>query len=141
MYTVIQSIISDPIRSEAVLEKAFLTLWKDKFNVDLKKNTLFAWAISTARSAALAEIGQDAASSEEVQLLNSDSKAQKLLNPSYKKVLNLILLLGNSIDRTSHIMRIPSSSIKTRLRLGISSLRDKIDPESNRFKGSIMINT
>lgn len=135
MYTVIYNITLDPIKSEQILENAFLTLWKEKFNLDLKKKTLFSWSISIARKEALKGMGEDPLLQQEPVLIDSHSSFSNPIHANYSKVLNLILLHGNTADQASQIMRVPMSTIKTRCRLAISALRNKIDKETGKFKG------
>ena len=61
------------------------------------------------------------------------------LKPKYKEVLDCVYLQGYSQSEAAKFLNIPLGTVKTRIRVGMNTLREVLNSEKALFLGSFAI--
>ena len=128
IYSLIYNMTSDSAISSEYTVKTFEAFEANKFNYDPKSRSIYGFLIKIARS-----LVRKAIQSEEINVSPESKTNTTLLNPNYSEILNSIFLNGQDLDKTAKTMRVPLSSVRTRLRLAINALAKKYNPETGQF--------
>jgi RNA polymerase sigma-70 factor (ECF subfamily) len=153
---IIARILNNREVAEDILQKTMLKVWNGIQSFDAEKSSLFTWMATIARNAAIDQKRlksfQHQEKTETIDALvhqpQSDQTntagidVQKLtanLDPKYKDVLDHIYLLGYTQQETSDQLGIPLGTVKTRLRLAIKALGEKLENEKGLFLGLLII--
>jgi RNA polymerase sigma factor (sigma-70 family) len=153
---IIVRILNNREVAEDILQKTMLKVWNGIQSFDAEKSSLYTWMATIARNAAIDQKRlksfQNQEKTETIDALvhqpQSDQTntagidVQKLtadLDPKYKDVLDHIYLLGYTQQETSEQLGIPLGTVKTRLRLAIKALGEKLENEKGLFLGLFII--
>ena len=153
---IIVRILNNREVAEDILQKTMLKVWNGIQSFDPEKSSLYTWMATIARNAAIDQKRlksfQNQEKTETIDALVHQSQSdqtntagidvQKLtadLDPKYKDVLDHIYLLGYTQQETSEQLGIPLGTVKTRLRLAIKALGEKLENEKGLFLGLLII--
>jgi RNA polymerase sigma factor (sigma-70 family) len=153
---IIVRILNNREVAEDILQKTMLKVWNGIQSFDAEKSSLYTWMATIARNAAIDQRRlksfQNQEKTETVDALvhqphgdqtnTAGIDVQKLtanLDPKYKDVLDHIYLLGYTQQETSEQLGIPLGTVKTRLRLAIKTLGEKLENEKGLFLGLLII--
>ena len=146
-----QRILGDTGEAEEVLQEVFLWVWRSAFSFDPARGTVLAWLLVGTRSRAIdrlrtrgpaaraglraVETVPDAASSEDVEADSATRQWETLcrsamaeLPPDQRRVLELAYFDGLTHQEIAERTAAPLGTVKTRVRLGLMKLRDRIRP-------------
>ena len=146
---------STPV-SEEVLQQTFLKIWNNIDSYNSNKSSLFTWMSTIARNTAIdkkrlksfernektesLDINVHQVEATKIPTENIDvENLLKLMDPKYKSVLDHIYLQGYSHKEAAEVLEIPIGTVKTRLRMAISELREKLTKEKKLFFSFLLI--
>jgi RNA polymerase sigma-70 factor (ECF subfamily) len=146
LYSVILSIVPDKELANDALQEVFIKIWKQIDSYDTAKGRLFTWMLNVARNTSidivrsknfqhsqqnrqLTESVYDSAGSTE---MNTDKiglrKLVYNLKDDYRVLIELSYFQGYTQDEISKMLAIPLGTVKTRLRAGLTQLKQAIKP-------------
>jgi RNA polymerase sigma factor (sigma-70 family) len=143
LFGVIVRIVQDEELAADLLQDAFVKIWNSFDLYDEKKGRLFTWMVNLARNLSVDKLrskdfrnnskNQDIDNSvvtideQRNTTLNPDTLGLKemvdKLRPEAKEVVDLIYFKGYTHVEASEELGIPLGTVKTRIRLAISSMR------------------
>ncbi len=143
LYGVIVRIVQTEEIAEDVMQEAFLKIWNTFGAFDESKGRLFTWIINIARNLAIDKVrSKDYKNSTKNQDLentviqidtnrstsyNADTLGVKdlleYLRPEQKVIVDLVYFKGYTHVEAAEELNIPLGTVKTRLRMGIITLR------------------
>jgi RNA polymerase sigma-70 factor, ECF subfamily len=146
-----QRILGDTGEAEEILQEVFLWVWRSAATFDAGRGTALAWLLVATRSRAIdrlrtrqpaaraglrsVETLPDAASSEDVEADSANREWESLcrsameeLPPDQRRALELAYFEGLTHQEISQRTATPLGTVKTRVRLGLMKLRDRIRP-------------
>jgi len=156
LYGVIFRIVKDDFVAQNVLQKTFLKVWENISQFDDTKGTIFTWMSRIARNNAIDtvrlksfKVQQKTESfdslvhnngTENIDISGLDvSKLLSKLDAKYRVILDKIYLEGYSHSALAEELDLPIGTVKSRLRIGIRTLRDELKGEKGIFVGAILL--
>ena len=141
-------VLRDPAQAEEIAQEVFLEVWQLAARFEAAKGTGVAWVLSKAHCKAVDRVRsasartvrdrdaglRDLAGAEDgiadiVELrIESErvGRALKALPDTQREVIALAHLAGYTHTEVSEILNIPIGTVKTRIRSGISRLREEL---------------
>lgn len=148
--SLLNRMLKDQHMAEEVLQTSFLKAWEriDKF--DETKASLYTWLYAIARNSALDVIRlKSYERRSDIQPLDNTHQNEKsvyvqtagidtnkllgALEIKYREVLDCLYLQGYSQRETAKLLDIPLGTVKSRLRVGMNSIRNEISSEASLF--------
>ncbi len=144
LYSVILNIVSDKETGNDILQEVFVKIWRQLEQYDPSKGRLFTWMLNIARNASIdftrgkqfknsrqnTELTDNATPATEPVALNTDSIGiagmVKKLPEEYSKLITLAYFKGYTQDEIAKQENIPLGTVKTRIRKGLSALKNMI---------------
>ena len=147
VYSVVAHLLKDADGAEDVVEETFWQVWQRASSYDASRGTVRTWILTIARSRALdrlrsrrrnrediaADLGvirdpapdpsEDVESGERRRLVYA---ALQDLPEDQRRALDLAYFRGLSQSEIAELLGEPLGTIKTRMRLGMQKLRDKL---------------
>ncbi len=143
LFHVIQKIVQSQELAEDVLQEVFIKIWNSFPSFDESKGRLYTWFVNIARNLAIDKIrSKDFKNSnknqdvdDSVTLIDSVNNTKynpdvlglkdliKELKPEHQTILDLIYFKGFTHVEVAEELNIPLGTVKTRLRMGIITLR------------------
>lgn len=150
LYGIIFRILQRKNESEEVLQNVFIKIWNNIDTYDSSKATLFTWMAQIARNAAIDvkrlksfEINQKTESISErqeevpekvnIKGIDLENLTNKIPD-KYKIILDKMFLQGYTQQEVSDELQIPLGTVKTRMRDGVSHLRELLKGEQHLLK-------
>lgn len=147
LYTIICQIVKDPETANDVLQEVFVNIWKKISLYDETRGRLFTWMLNIARNAAIdkvrsrsyRDIQKNQPVSETVNQKNMpgvlpaihDVGLKKVLgglNEEYRKLIDFSYFQGYTHEEIAQLTGLPLGTVKTKIRMAISQLRNLIQP-------------
>lgn len=145
LFGIILRIVKSNEIAEEVLQDTFLKIWDNAGKFDESKGRLFTWFANIARNSAIDMVrsaryrklqkteslentvhtGKDPGSQMEIK----DAGLEKVINSmdeKYRQIIDKLYFEGYSHTELAEEMGIPLGTVKSRLRLAIKELREKI---------------
>lgn len=141
-------VLRDPAQAEEIAQEVFLEVWQLAARFEAAKGTGVSWVLSKAhckavdrvrstsartvrdRNAGLRNLAETEDSIADLVELRIEServgRALKALPDTQREVITLSHLAGYSHTEVSEILNIPIGTVKTRIRSGISRLREEL---------------
>ena len=155
---IITGIVKSKNIGEEILQQTLLKAWNNINSYDADKGNFFSWLAVIARNSAIDQVrlkgfqnqqnlkGLDKVGDIESTTVSPSSSmdAQSLLSSledKHQQVLDLIYLQGYSQRDAAEKLDIPLGTVKTRIRLGIATLRENLKNEKNLFLGMLFLLT
>lgn len=155
---IITGIVKSKNIGEEILQQTLLKAWNNINSYDADKGNFFSWLAVIARNSAIDQVRlkgfqnhqkiKDLDNVGEVMTTpaapSSSMDAQSLLaslEEKHQQVLDLVYLQGYSQRDAAEKLDIPLGTVKTRIRLGIATLRDNLKNEKNLFLGMLFLLT
>ena len=148
LFGIIIRIVKSKEIAEEVLQDTFLKIWKNANKFDERKGRLFTWFANIARNASIDMIRsaryQQLKKTESIEnFVNTnisfgtdskikDSGLEKVINSldgKYRMIIDKLYFEGYSHSELAKEMDIPLGTVKSRLRLAIKELRQKLGDE------------
>ncbi len=156
IFGLLKRMLHDHETAEEVLQTAFLKAWDRIDRYDENKASLHTWLYAIARNAALDVIrlksferNAQSVSLEEttnqgasVYIATEGIDTSNLLSrieAKYRDVLDCLYLQGYSQSETAEKLNIPLGTVKSRLRVGIKTIRTHIGPEKGMLWSLIIL--
>jgi len=144
LYGVAIRIVGSDVFAEEVLQDAFVKIWKNVDQYDEGKGRLFTWmmrivrneAIDKRRSAEVNRMAKTGSIDENVYTIDQVNQTEikvddigikdllRNLNEEDQKILDLIYFQGYTHVQAAELLDMPLGTVKTKLRKGISKLRE-----------------
>lgn len=148
---VAQRILGDTGEAEEVLQEVFLWVWKSAASFDSVRGSVIAWLLVATRSRAIdrlrtrgpavraglraVETVPDTASNEDVEADSASRQWEGFcrsaiaeLPPDQRLALELAYFSGLTHQEISDKTSAPLGTVKTRVRLGLMKLRERVRP-------------
>jgi RNA polymerase sigma factor (sigma-70 family) len=145
IYGLVLKVLRDEALAEDALQDAFVRIWQKIHTYDESKGRLFTWMLNVARNIAIDKLRAN--SSRKAELTSSlqpniESRGPSTtmqidhigireivegLSPDQKMVIELIYFQGYTQAEVSEEFGIPLGTVKSRVRLAMNYLRDKIE--------------
>jgi len=155
---IITGIVKSKNIGEEILQQTLLKAWNNINSYDADKGNFFSWLAVIARNSAIDQVrlkgfqnqqslkGLDKVGDIESRTVSPTSSmdAQSLLSTledKHQQVLDLVYLQGYSQRDAAEKLDIPLGTVKTRIRLGIATLRENLKNEKNLFLGMLFLLT
>ncbi len=139
--------------AEDVVQEAFLSLWRSAARYDRTRGSVRSWVLGVVRNRAIdlfrrdvVRAGRDVTAEETIERLASaediagDAErrhdAQRVrtaladLPPDQRQVIELAYFGGFSHSQISEMLQLPSGTVKGRMRLGLTKLRQSMQGSS-----------
>ncbi|NWG28387.1 MAG: sigma-70 family RNA polymerase sigma factor [Ignavibacteriaceae bacterium] len=153
LYTLIKKIIPDKETAEEVLSEVFVIIWRRIDEIDFKNSNVFTWMITLARNKAidvknrnkgkiteaytddyekdkiLPKLSPEIESVELEEVLGMKEKIEgaiKSLTDAQRYVMELSYYEGLDESGIAEKLKIPSSTVKSKLQVAIGNLMKKI---------------
>jgi RNA polymerase sigma-70 factor, ECF subfamily len=145
LYGIICKIVSDTVTAEDILQDVFVKVWKHIDAYSAEKGSFFTWLLNITRYTAIDYLrskqhkqhlkNQSSTDNEYIQEAvytmghSNDSQLRGLvakLEPKYRQVIDLVYFWGYTQEEVSKILDIPLGTVKTRSRMGLQLLRNKL---------------
>lgn len=153
LYTLIKKIIPDKETAEEVLSEVFVIIWRRIDEIDFKNSSVFTWMITLARNKAidiknrnkgkiteaysddyekvkiLPKLSPEIESVELEEVLGMKEKIEsaiKSLTDAQRYVMELSYYEGLDESGIAEKLKIPSSTVKSKLQVAIGNLMKKI---------------
>lgn len=141
LFNIILRIVNSTEVAEDVLQESFLKIWKNMDSYDHTKATIFTWMLNICKNTALDAL-RKASSRPSIQTdtenvyvdslrtvqMNTDSiglkNSLKHLTPEQNVVIQAIYFNGLTHEETSKALNIPLGTVKTRVRMGLTTLKN-----------------
>lgn len=147
VYSVVAHLLKDADGAEDVVEESFWQVWQRASSYDPSRGTVRSWLLTIARSRALDRLrgrkrnpedsaadlniirdprsdpSQEAEGAERSQLVYG---ALVELPEEQRRTLELAYFRGLSQSEIADALGVPLGTVKTRMRLGMQKLRDKL---------------
>jgi RNA polymerase sigma-70 factor (ECF subfamily) len=146
VYSVALRVLRDTAAAEEILQDIFMQLWQKASQFDVQRGSLPAWLLVMARNRAISRLRQrnpasDASMDEasmslpyrldnfviERELLGKVRAAMEGLPAAQREALELAYFEGLTHSEIAERTGEPLGTIKTRLRSGVETLRQKCD--------------
>jgi len=153
LFSMIYQILQDQKESEDVLQEAFVQMWKKASTYDPERSALFTWAVMISRNKAIdrlrgrqrrTRLAEDAASELSIStarfesgadVLSSQSEERKRIREAMstlparqREAIELAFFTDMTQAEVSAKLSEPLGTIKARIRRGLLSLRDTLQP-------------
>lgn len=148
-YRVARSICQDQGRAEDAVQEAFLSIWKSRMAFRPQRGTLAAWLLTTVRYRAIDGARRDhrhagrradehtlaaypapGALVDQVASRDEADRLRMLLNilpETQREVITLAFYGELTHTEIATALRLPTGTVKGRMRLGLHKLREAID--------------
>jgi RNA polymerase sigma-70 factor (ECF subfamily) len=147
VYSVVAHLLKDADGAEDVVEETFWQIWQRASSYDASRGTVRTWILTIARSRALDRLRSRKRNREEIaadltllrdpapdpsQYIENDERshlvhaALRELPDEQRRALDLAYFRGLSQSEIAEFLGEPLGTIKTRMRLGMQKLRDKL---------------
>ncbi len=144
IYGLVLKILRDEAMAEDSLQDAFVRIWQKIHTYDESKGRLFTWMLNVARNIAIDKLRANTSRKAELTSSLSPNIASKGpsttlqidhigireivdgLPPDQKMVIELIYFQGYTQAEVAEEFEIPLGTVKSRVRLAMNYLRDKI---------------
>jgi RNA polymerase sigma factor (sigma-70 family) len=143
LFGIISRIIRQQDLAEDVLQETFVKIWKSIPQYDASKGRLFTWMSKLARNKAIDHLRSrgeaNSMRNEDLDIISAEVNEQhqtnynpehiglrqlmRTLNPGQIAILELIYFQGYTQSEVAEALQIPVGTVKTRLRVGIKTLR------------------
>jgi RNA polymerase sigma-70 factor, ECF subfamily len=150
-----QRIVGDTGEAEEVLQELFLWVWRSAASFDASRGTVIAWLLVAARSRSIDRVRArrpaaraglrtvdavpDAPGPQDVEADSADRQWERLcrsaiseLPEDQRRTLELAYFEGLTHQEISEQTGTPLGTVKTRVRLGLMKLRDRVRPYLGR---------
>ena len=153
LYTLIKRILQDKEVSEEVLSDVFVMIWKHIDEFDFKTNNVYTWLVTLARNKAIDEKKRKAG--EEMEEYNDEYEKERILpklsgeiealelseveerrekiegaikslTEAQRYVMELSYYEGMDENGIANKLKIPVSTVKSKLQLAIGNLMQKV---------------
>ena len=141
LYGVILNIIRDEARAQDILQESFIKIWKKSNQYEPTRSRLFTWLLAICRNTAIDQLRilKNKAGSE---IQTDDSAVYNIavsgivpdhidvkdvlttLDTKYREVIDVLYFQGMTQKEASEYLGIPLGTVKTRLKIGLRSLRN-----------------
>lgn len=147
-------ILRDVHQSEEVTQEVFLELWKTAERFDPNLGSALSWAMTMAHRRAVDRVrsteawrrrdtvdaersrstpfDQTAAAAHACLEAQTVRAALATLSPTQRQALELAYFGGHTYSEVSELLQIPLGTVKSRIRDGLTRLRDILSPGANR---------
>ncbi len=156
LYGIAFRILNSHEYAEEALQNSYLKVWKNIFQYDEQKATLYTWMAQIVRYSSLdirrlksferhektESFEARVHSKKSVSTKTDGLDAQKVLEDleeKYSIVLDYLYLKGYTQQELSDELNIPLGTIKTRLRKAISLIRNNLQDEKKLFLGLLLL--
>lgn len=148
LFGAISSIVKENQLAEEVLQDVFVKIWKNREKFDEQKGRLFTWMINIARRTAIdatktrvfkdnnrtSNIGDIVSNNGAFSIsdVTTDSGLAKVvdsLDEKYQKIIYYTYYLGYTQREIEKELNIPLGTVKSRTRIAIKMLREKLGQE------------
>jgi len=141
LFNIILRIVNSNEVAEDVLQESFIKIWKNIDSYDDSKATIFTWMLNISKNTALDAL-RKANSRPSIQTdtenvyvdslrtvqMNIDSiglkNSLKYLTPEQNVVIQAIYFNGLTHEEASKALDIPLGTVKTRIRMGLTTLKN-----------------
>ncbi len=143
LYGVIFRIVQHEELAEDILQETFVKIWNSFESFDVEKGRLFTWMVNIARNLSIDKVRskdyRNSAKNQDIENvvsfideqqntgINPDTlgvkKLVENLKPDQKSVLDLIYFRGYTHVEAAEELGIPLGTVKTRVRMAITTLR------------------
>lgn len=129
---VARAICVDAGRAEDAMKDAFLAIWTGRAQFDPARGSFKAWSMSIVRNRAIAPnraaVGRPSPHSTEVHVEEPDAMLASLreLPGAQAEVIALALFGELSHSEIATLLKLPSGTVKGRMRLGLEKLRHSV---------------
>jgi len=150
-----QRIVGDTGEAEEVLQELFLWVWRSAGSFDASRGSVIAWLLVATRSRAIDRVRArrpgaraglrsvdavpEAAGPQDVEADSADREWERLcrsaiseLPEDQRRTLELAYFEGLTHQEISEQTGTPLGTVKTRVRLGLMKLRDRVRPYLGR---------
>lgn len=150
-----QRILGDTGEAEEVLQEVFLWVWRSAATFDASRGSVLAWLLVGTRSRAIDRVRTrrpaaraglrtvdavpDTASGEDLEADSASRQWESIcrsaiaeLPEEQRRALELAYFDGLTHQEISERTKTPLGTVKTRVRLGLMKLRDRIHPYTRR---------
>jgi len=150
-----QRIVGDTGEAEEVLQELFLWVWRSASSFDASRGSVIAWLLVAARSRSIDRVRArrpaaraglrsvdavpDAPGPQDVEADSADRQWERLcrsaiseLPEDQRRTLELAYFEGLTHQEISEKTGTPLGTVKTRVRLGLMKLRDRVRPYLGR---------
>jgi len=146
VYSLVVQLLRDADEAEDVVEETFWQAWQRAASYDVSRGTVRTWLLTIARSRALdrlrvrnrrrdeTPVTADVAIDERDPLLDLEGRERRdlvlsalnELPPDQRRALELAYFRGLTQSEIAETLGEPLGTIKTRMRLGMMKLREKL---------------
>ena len=147
LYGLISRIVDDPAVAEEVLQDALMRIWDKIAHYDASKGRLFTWMANLSRNLAIDKLrSREIKRAEKTDALETYVTSIEGLSSSYQHIdtiglkevlktlreeerfiLEMSYFKGYTQSEVAEAFDIPLGTVKTRLRMGLKSLREILD--------------
>lgn len=151
-YAIVLRLLQDPEAAQDVLQKAYVSIWKNAGKYDAEKGKAFTWIVVIMRNRALDVLRKRARTPQtellEETLMDPSQKTEALaeaymlsrqLNSALRKLpehvstaVQMNIVEGYSSTEIGEILNVSRNTVKTWIRRGLSNLRHDLPIESYR---------
>lgn len=131
IYSLIYKMTNSAELSKSLTIKAFEAFAQQKFQFDVKAQTIYSSLIASARKV----VNKTMAENEDIIAVSAEqhSISHELINSNYSQIMDQLFLKGQSLEDIAKKLRVPVSTGRTRFRLAINALKKKYNPETGGF--------
>lgn len=142
LYGVILKIVQKKDIAEDILQEVFMKIWNKGNQYDATKGRFFTWMLNVARNTAIdymrsADYKNESIKHVDISKADNPVKTdfeEKIgvkemvfsLDPKYQEIIDLLYFKGFTHAEAADNLGIPLGTVKTRARLAIKELKEKI---------------
>lgn len=145
VYSLARRIVRDEAATEEIVQDAFMKLWKNAGAFDASRGSLSTWLLTITHHASvdhlrrvskpvsypeepvLEAIPDTSKTNDQLETVMLDA-ALGALNPEERTLIELAYYEGLSHSQISARTSIPLGTVKTRIRVALTRLRDRLEP-------------
>lgn len=151
VYGLVRRVLRDPAQAEEVAQEILVEVWRSAARWDAERGSATAWIFMIAHRRAVDRVRAEQASSERTARVGAasvdtpydevaDEVAVRLerqqvrhclevLTELQRQAVTLAFYQGHTYPQVSELLRVPLPTVKSRMRDGLSRLRDCLSPE------------
>ncbi|MDJ1473209.1 sigma-70 family RNA polymerase sigma factor [Cytophagaceae bacterium DM2B3-1] len=147
LYGVVLRIVKSEEIAEDVVQEAFVKIWRNVSSYEKTKGTLFTWILNIARNTAIDKVrSQDFKQNSKIQDVDQNvsmvdkqanvnqeidhiglEKYVLQLKPEHRLIIEYLYFKGYTQSEVATELNMPLGTVKTRVKMAISHLRELID--------------
>jgi RNA polymerase sigma-70 factor (ECF subfamily) len=151
VYGLVRRVLRDPAQAEEVAQEILVEVWRSAARWDAERGSATAWIFMIAHRRAVDRVRAEQAASERTARVGAasvdtpydevaDEVAVRLerqqvrhclevLTELQRQAVTLAFYQGHTYPQVSELLRVPLPTVKSRMRDGLSRLRDCLSPE------------